>query len=157
MRRDTRNKEEGPLYLTAEGLDRLREELARLRRALPDLAAEAARTAAYGDRSDNAEYKDAKARLRRANFRVLEIEEDLKRVVLIHSGVAGGVVGLGATVELESDGVVFVFEIVGPAETNPSRGRISHVSPLGAELIGKKEGASVTLPTGKTYRIRDVR
>lgn len=160
MRRDIRKKEEGPIPMTEEGLRLLREELARLQRALPELAEETARTAAYGDRSDNAEYKDAKARLRRTNFRIIEIQNELKMVEIIRPGAAAGAIRLGSLVDLESEGIRFTFQIVGPRETNPTKGRISHVSPLGQLLLGRKEGEVVTLATEaglRAYQIIQVR
>jgi len=59
-------KEPEPFYVTQEGLDRLHERLAYLKRILPERAEEARRTAAHGDRSENDAYKAAKGSLRRA-------------------------------------------------------------------------------------------
>src|SRR3989338_5383221 len=91
-----------PIPLTIEGLRRLREKLARLKRIFPDLALEAQRTAAYGDRSDNAEYKEAKSALRRTQRQIWTIEDQLTRVVEISLGKsASGKIQLGSTVILE--------------------------------------------------------
>ena len=54
---------------------------------------------------------------------------------------------LGSTVVLETPQGEKTFEIVGPAESNPSRGRISHLSPLGEALIGQTIHATVTVRT----------
>src|SRR3990172_3718840 len=138
--------DDSPIHLTEEGLARMREELARLKRALPERIAEAQRTAAFGDRSDNAEYKDAKGTLRRTNYRIFELEDQLKRVVIIVTGVnSQGTVQLGSTVVLETNDGQKTYEIVGPRETDPADGRISHVSPLGAALMNRKKGDSVTI------------
>ena len=40
------------------------------------------------------------------------------------------------------------YQVVGPAETNPSRGRISHLSPLGAALMGHLGGDTVSFVNG---------
>jgi len=68
-----------------------------------------------------------------------------------------GQVQLGSTVILEKDGQQKTYEIVGPQETDPLRGRISHVSPLGSAILGRKQGEEITiLGTEKnetTYRI----
>src|SRR3989344_2893662 len=79
-------RDTGPVHLTPEGLKRLQERLAKLKKALPDYIAEAARTAAYGDRSDNAEYKEAKHILRRTHRQIFSLEDQLKRAVIIKSG-----------------------------------------------------------------------
>ena len=157
--------DDSPIHLTEEGLARMREELARLKRALPERIAEAQRTAAFGDRSDNAEYKDAKGTLRRTNYRIFELEDQLKRVVIIVTGVnSQGTVQLGSTVVLETNDGQKTYEIVGPRETDPADGRISHVSPLGAALMNRKKGDSVTIQPRagggngpQTYRILEIR
>ncbi len=149
------------MYLTAEGLAAMREELAHLKRVLPARIAETARTAAYGDRSDSAEYKDAKGLLRRTHWQILNIEEQLKRVEVISSGAnASGTVQLGSTVVLEHGGTQITFYIVGPLETDPGAGRISHLSPLGSALINHRAGDTVTITTrggAQEYRIKELR
>jgi transcription elongation factor GreA len=157
---ELRKRDEGPLYLTEDGLRTLQEKLARLKKAAPDLAAEAARTAAYGDRSDNAEYKDAKGRLRHTNWNILEIQDQLKRVVVIQPGRnALGTIQLGSKVTVEIHGKEKRFEIVGPHETDPGRGRISDRSPLGSALMGhaKNDVVRITTTTGlQEYQIKEV-
>lgn len=158
---ELKKRDDGPVYLTGDGLDKLKSELARLKAALPGYIEEAARTAAYGDRSDNAEYKDAKGRLRRTHYRIAEIEDQLKRVSIIKSGPsASGKIELGSTVVLEVDGVKKTYQILGARETNPSEGRISHVSPLGAALMGRSVGETVQVPSPKgikEYRVLEIR
>jgi transcription elongation factor GreA len=152
-----KKRDDGPVYLTEDGRDKLKSELARLKAALPGYIEEAARTAAYGDRSDNAEYKDAKGRLRRTHYRIAEIEDQLKRVSIIRSGPnASGRVELGSTVVLETGGKQATYYIVGPREADPGEGRVSHVSPLGAALMGRSKGDAVSIQTPKgvkEYRI----
>lgn len=138
-----------PVYLTPEGVKRLRARLERLKRSLPAIIEEAARTAAYGDRSDSAEYKEAKGILRRTKGQILDIEDQLKRVVEIRSGAyASGTVRLGSTVNVRSsNGKISIYRILGPSETDPAQGRISHTSPLGAALIGHSAGDSIVVQT----------
>ncbi len=170
-----------PIYMTPEGIERLREKLARLKRNLPKLAEETARTAAYGDRSDNAEYKQAKGALRYATYESYRIEDQLKRVVPIERGAGkGGIVQLGSTVTIAPAGTTpsggggkiagktagvgktkkeTTYEILGPTETNPTSGRISHLSPLGAAMMGHKVGDIVAIQTAtgkKEYTILKV-
>ena len=155
-----RKRDDGPVHLTEEGLTRLKEKLARLKQSLPALIAEAERTAAYGDRSDNAEYKDAKGTLRRTHRQIWSIEDQLKRVVLIRPGQhASGTVEIGSTVAVETEGVKRSFQILGSHETDPARGRISFKSPLGAALMHRKKGEAVTIQTNsgpRTYRILEI-
>ena len=154
-------RDESPIYLTPEGLKRLQDKLAHFKKDLPDYISETQRTAAYGDRSDNAEYKEAKSVLRRTHRQILSIEDRLKRAVMITSGRnAKGTVELGSTVLLElKGGVKSTFRILGPQETDPNKGIISHQSPLGAVLINHKKGDIVSLqtPNGiKEYRIIEI-
>lgn len=149
-----------PVHLTPEGIKRLRERLAKLKKDMPAFAEEAARTAAYGDRSDSSEYKEAKGILRRTHRQIFAIEDQLKRVVEIPSGPsASGTIQLGSTVKLESNGTIKTFRILGSSETNPGNGRISHVSPLGSALLGKVKGDVVevqTLNGARKYKVVDV-
>jgi transcription elongation factor GreA len=150
-----------PVHLTEDGIRKLKDKLTRLKSAVPNLAAEAQRTAAYGDRSDNAEYKLAKGALRRTNWQILEMEDQLKRVVPIAAGPAdSGTVEIGSTVVLEcADGARKRFRILGSHESDPARGRISYGSPLGAALVGRVKGDHVTvLAAGgsRTYRIIEI-
>src|SRR3989338_8596069 len=102
---ELRKRNDGPIYLTENGFQLLKEKLARLKRVLPERIAETARTAAFGDRSDNAEYKAAKGILRRTHYQILEIQEQIKRVVIIKpSRNASGTVQIGSTVVLEVNG-----------------------------------------------------
>ena len=166
-----RKPDDGPIHLTEDGFERLKARLERFKRAVPDLAAEAARTAAYGDRSDNAEYKLAKSALRRANWQILSIQDQLKRVVIIaHGADAAGKVQIGSEVVLEAvdaagstgsavSGAKKIYRILGSQETDPTRGRISFQSPLGAALIGRAKGDVVTVQVGdgeRKYLIREV-
>lgn len=150
-----------PVYLTPEGVRRLEARLERLKRALPAAINEAGRTSAYGDRSDNAEYKEAKGILRRTKGQILNIEDQLKRVVVISSGVdAAGKIQLGSTVKISVDGGVKIFRILGSSETDPGHGRISHTSPLGAALLGHaaEDVVTVKTPAGeKKYKIIDIK
>jgi transcription elongation GreA/GreB family factor len=154
---ELKKRDNGPVYLTEDGFARLQEKLARIKRSLPQLIDATAEAAAAGDRSDNAAYTSSKAALRRANWQILEIEDELKRASVITSGPdAAGAVKLGSVVILETDGGRKKFEIVGPKETDPSAGRISQQSPLGAAIIGKKTGDAVTIKIAngsREYRI----
>ena len=153
-------RDESPVNLTAEALAAMKDKVERLKAAIPRLADEAKRTADYGDRSENAEYKDAKGKLRGAHRQILSLQDQIKRAVVIKSGSgAGGKITLGSTVVLETGGRALTFRILGPHEADPDKGIISDKSPLGAALIGHKKGDEVKIASGKsgiTYRITDI-
>ncbi len=158
---ELRRKVEGPLHMTKEGLNTLKEKLERLKLALPKYIDETKRAAAFGDRSDNAEYKDAKSRLTRTHFQILRIQDQIKRAVIIPSGHnTSGTVQLGSTVILQSGKSRKTFQILGAHETNPTLGRISFQSPLGAALMNRKKGDTVTIQTlteSKKYIILEIK
>ena len=144
--------DEGPIYLTPEAIQRLKDRRAYLNALLPGLASEAQRTASFGDRSENAEYKDAKGKLRGAQREILRITDQLKRAVVIKPS-ANGKIQIGSTVVIQicvpagTPPPPQTFQIVGPDETNPDRGRISFKSPLGSALMGHVVGDVVMVET----------
>ncbi len=149
-----------PVYLTPEGIKRLQARLERLKQSLPAAIEEAARTAAYGDRSDNAEYKEAKGILRRTHGQIFNIEDQLRRAAVIPSGAdVAGTIRLGSTVKLSTGHAIRTFRIVGPSETDPPHGRISHKSPLGMALLGHVMGDVIIFetPSGtQEYKIVEI-
>ncbi|MBP7134212.1 transcription elongation factor GreA [Patescibacteria group bacterium] len=155
-----REDETAVIYLTPAGKQRLEREVDDLEHVQQRQAAEdVARTGAMGDLSENAEYQEAKHRLARIHGRIFSIKDRLRRVVLIQKQQAGGVIALGSTVTLEIGGKERIYELVGSSEVNPSRGRISHVSPLGQALLGHKAADVVVLTTENgemTYLIKSV-
>ncbi|MEK9170152.1 MAG: GreA/GreB family elongation factor [Patescibacteria group bacterium] len=158
---ELRRKVEGPLHITEKGLSDLKEKLARLKSALPEYVAETQRAAAFGDRSENDEYKEAKSRLTRTHWQILTITDQIKRAAIIPSGKnTSGIVKLGSSVVLKMSDGLETFRIVGPYETNPSLGRISFQSPLGAALMNHKKGDIVAIKTpvgSKNYIIIDIK
>ena len=147
-------------YLTEIGLRRLKETLDDLEKQQPQAIEDVSVAVAKGDLSENAEYQDARARLSRIQSRIFSIKDRLKRVQVIQHPTTPGRIGLGSTVVVETSGKQKTYEIVGPRETNPSRGRISHLSPLGTALMNHFAGESVVIRTDKeevAYRIIEVR
>ncbi|MBU6141584.1 transcription elongation factor GreA [Patescibacteria group bacterium] len=153
-------RDQGPVYLTEAGFRNLQSLHDRLKRSLPALIAETQRTAAFGDRSENAEYKEAKSLLRRTHRRILSIEDKIKRVVVIKEDGPTDAVRIGSTVKLAlASGEERTFQIVGPDETDPPRGRISFKSPLGAALMKHRVGDEVVFKTPRgsvVYRVLEI-
>ncbi len=156
-----RQWQSSPVHLTPEGLKRLKAKLARLKAMLPHLISETQRTRAYGDTSDNAEYKDAKVTNRRVQRQILAIQDQLKKVEIIEAGPGpAGAVRLGSTVVMEIKGIRKTFQVLGQQETDPAKGRISFESPLGAALMGRKPSEKVIVETPQgpqEYLIVEVR
>lgn len=119
----------------------------------PRTSLEVQRLAEMGDFSENAAYQMAKGKLRGINRRIDDIETRLKYAQIISSD-SNETVSLGNKVSLESSGIIKSYTILGSAETNPSKGIISHNSPLGQALLDRKLGDIIKIPSGtKEYKI----
>ncbi len=150
------HEDEGPELLTAGAIERMHRSLADLKAVQrPQAVTDLSEARAKGDLSENAEYQEAKGRLSRIDGRIFSLTERLKRAVVIERST-GGEIRLGSCVIVEVNGKQKTYDIVGPREADPSRGRISHVSPLGEALTGHVAGDTVTFdaPSGPvTYRV----
>jgi len=134
-------------HLTKKKYDELKTKLERLKRVRPRLAEEVKKYASDGDFSENAAYQIAKGRLRGVNQGIVELEDQLKRAILIKRKKNTGCVGIGCTVTLQdADGKNKTYTILGSAEADPALGIISHNSPIGSALMGRKIGDQVTVP-----------
>lgn len=136
-------------FITQDKLDELTRKLERLYDQRPQLAKEVGRLAELGDFSENVEYQLAKGKLRGVNQRILILENQLKHAQVISSHSNSDTIELGDSVTVESNGVRNTYQILGSSETNPDLGIISHNSPIGEALIGKKVGETVRVGIGK--------
>lgn len=157
MRLPTRKKElenmmkgdDGPVHLTKAGLQKLHEQIERLEKIeMPQAIKDVQITGEFGDFSENAEYQEAKHRLRSINSRIILLKDRLRKVIVIERDENDlDRIQLGSTVVLDMNGRTLTFELVGPQEANPMHGRISHLSPLGSHLIGHKAGETISVVT----------
>jgi transcription elongation factor GreB len=139
---------DGPIYITPEGHQKVREELEWLwKTERPRVTHEVEVAAAHGDRSENAEYKYGKRRLREIDKRLRFLSkrlENMKVVPLELQRRSEGKVAFGAWVVVEDeDGQEGCYRIVGPDEFDPDAGLISVQSPMARALMGKEEGDEV--------------
>src|ERR1043165_9935735 len=146
--------------MTAEGFQRLQEELKRLKTIeRPAIIKAIAEARDHGDLSENAEYHAARERQGFIEGRVMELEDKIARAEVIDvKKLSGAVIKFGATVKLadEETDEEQTFQIVGEDEADVSEGRLSITSPLARALIGKKKGESVEVSTprgAKSYEI----
>ena len=152
--------EAGPTYLSAEGIARLRAELAELTTVRrPEVIARIKSAKELGDLKENADYTAAREEQSFLEGRIATIEGLLRTAVVIEAHGADGRAHVGSRVSVEEiggDDDVVVYRIVGSAEADPAAGRISNVSPVGRALIGRSIGdvVTVTTPRGAVeYRI----
>lgn len=128
------------LYLTKEGLDELKSELAELKDTKRiEIAKRIKNAREMGDLSENAEYHSAKEEQAFIEGRISELEEIVKHAK-VSTGKSKDEVSVGAKVTVHIDGDEEIFHLVGAPEADPTKGKISHESPLGAKLMGKKVG-----------------
>lgn len=114
-----------------------------------------------GDLSENAEYQEARDLQAATEERIKKLEELLKYTIIHTEGKKKSEVGFNSKVSIRKDGSPEVHEytIVGSEEADMRVKKLSHVSPLGAALMGKKKGDVFTFatPSGKqTYTIEKV-
>lgn len=138
-----------PVYLTADGLQKIKEELEFLtgtrRKEVARMIAEAK---AEGDISENAGYDEAKTAQGFLEGRIRELEAIIKHAEVIQESTKPkGEASLGRTVIVREVGTDYeeTYTIVGSLEADPASGRISNSSPLGKSLLGKKIGDRVTV------------
>jgi len=149
------------VILTKEGLEKLKteyEELVNTKRK--DIVDRIAKAREQGDLSENGAYHAAKEEQAFIEGRIEELEVILKNALVEVSTTTDGTVKVGSLVKVKIEGGEEEFSIVGAPEANPTERKISHESPLGSALVGKKVGdvVQVEAPVGKiAYEILAVR
>jgi transcription elongation factor GreA len=138
------------VYLTADGIKKLQEELDYLvgvRR--PEVARQIAEAKADGDISENAGYDEAKNAQAFVEGRILTLKNLLSNAVLIHENGSKETVGLGSTVTIQDVeyGDQETYTIVGSTEVDPGNGRISLKSPIWRALLGHHKGDMIDVQT----------
>lgn len=139
------------IILTQEGLDELKaefEELTKVKRPAAVDRLSNARDA--GDLSENSEYTSAKEDLSFIDGRISELEEIIRTAKVAPAHPKGNI-DIGSHVTLTINGKHEAFHLVGEWEADPMNKKISHSSPLGMALVGKKVGdvIEVSAPAGK--------
>jgi transcription elongation factor GreA len=114
-----------------------------------------------GDLSENAEYQEARELQAATEERIRKLEELVKRAHIMTDGKKKDIVGFGSKVTIKKEGSPEAHEytIVGSEEADMRARKLSHVSPLGAAIMGRKKGEVFTFetPNGKqTYAVEKV-
>lgn len=147
------------MMLTKEGLAELKaeyDELVDTKR--PAAVARLSDARSLGDLSENSEYAAAKQDLAFIDGRITELEEII-RMAKVVTNHGKSHVDVGCKVTLHVNGKKDVYTVVGEWEADPKEKKISHESPLGRALMGKKSGDSVEVeaPAGKVlYKIMHI-
>lgn len=137
--------------LTAQDLKKMREELDYRRLTLmPELLEEVKRTRAFGDLSENYEYKVAKQEQNRNRSRIRYLERMIASARLIEDKSANDEVGLFDRVTLKMFGKKKVIQVVSTVRCDALKGLISLESPMGKAILGRKVGETVHVRVSDT-------
>ncbi|MCR4747086.1 MAG: transcription elongation factor GreA [Clostridiales bacterium] len=151
------------ILLTSDGLKELQDELEHLKTVGRKEMSEKIKVAlSFGDLSENAEYDEAKSEQGKLESRINELEAILQNYKLIDEAeLPSDIVNRASKVtirDMETKEEI-TYQIVGPQQANPMKGRISDESPVGKALLGKKKGATVSVETPAgvlKYKIVDI-
>jgi transcription elongation factor GreA len=144
-----------PIYLTAKGLEKIKEELRYLKdERRQELADYMGSAIADGDLRESAAYDEARLLQSANEARIADLEEIVHRAKVVeHEEGAEAIAALGANLELEdSSGERVNFSLVGTHEADVLENRISDESPLGRTLLGKRSGDKVQW-NGVDYKV----
>jgi transcription elongation factor GreA len=152
-----------PLYISTDGLQRLKDEFEYLTKTKKQEVADRIDHAKdLGDLKENAEYHDAKDEMAFVSGRIMELADSINRAVIIEKS-ADGMVSVGSNVKVRFTAAGKEKEktltITGAAESDPLQGLISNESPLGQGLLGRAVGDSIDIeiPAGKaSYTILEI-
>jgi transcription elongation GreA/GreB family factor len=148
-------KKEGTIPFTKEGYEKVLEEKTKLLAARPEAVEHLAKARQMGDLSENGYYKASRARLSFLDAQIRR-NERLVRLGRIVQATGSGSVEIGSLVTISDGTNQYSYTIVGGYESDPAAKTISHVSPIGKALMGKRiqETIEVQVPAGiKKYTV----
>jgi len=141
-------------YITEEGLQKLKEELERLKNVeRPQIAKMLAEATEKGDLTENAEYSAAKEAQAMLEMRIARLESQISRARIIdESKIDTSSVRLLNKVKIRNklNNSVMEYQIVPESEANLKQGKIAINSPIAQGLIGRKVGevVEIKVPSG---------
>jgi len=147
--------------LTAEGRKALEEKLQYLETTRRrEVSLQMKNAIDHGDISENAEYDEARTAYLQLEKQINEVAGLIARARVVQdSDIDTNTVGIGSLVEIEDvgdGGKKQTLRLVGPTETNPDEGKISHLCPIGMSLMHAELGdvVAVKTPGGvKNYKV----
>lgn len=147
--------------ITKEGLKEIQEEYDKLVSVKrPEAVKRITETRTIGDLTEDNEHTQARQALSFVDGRISELGEVIKNAQIISQGnKKHKQVNLGCQVTVAGGGKTLVYHLVGEWEADPTEMKISHKSPLGQSLLGKKVGEKVEVeaPAGKiVYTIKKI-
>ena len=139
--------------LTKIDIEKMEVELEKLRDEWPAIIEEVQRTRAFGDLSENYEYKAAKQAQNHNRSRQRYLEGMIKTAKIIEDNSSQNEVGLYDKVEIyiPEDDETQIMQIVTTVRVDPMKGLVSRESPFGKAVMGKKVGDEVTIAVNDNY------
>ncbi len=147
------------ILLTKQGLENLRQEFDRLNKRRPEIIERVEEARQQGDLKENAEYQNSREELTFIDGRIEELKSVLERAEVADENNGCQEVALGCKVTVGVNQDEHVYHLVGEWEADPMEKKISHQSPLGKALMGKKIGqeVEVEVPAGKlNYKVLSI-
>lgn len=141
-------------YETQRGLEIIRQKVKKLEHDLATSIPDALnKAAAFGDRSENAEYDEAKRWQRDSQEELGILKQYLSNVVIVSKQGSYDHVVFGSYVKLLENETEKIYKIVGKYESDASKGLIFYASPIGKILLNKKIGDffEFQTPSKKTH------
>ncbi len=138
------------VILTEQGLKELQDEVNYLSTVKREEVAERIRAARdFGDITENSEYDDAKNEQALLEHRIGLLQEKLRRARVIKaSEIDTDRVSVGSSVTMRDldSGQVRIYTVVGSAEADPTKAKVSNESPIGQAIMGRRVGEEVVVP-----------
>lgn len=143
-------KREPRIPFTKQGYEKVLQDIQTLQKDRPSAVENLRKAREMGDLSENGYYKAARARLSSIDANLRKLDR-LRKLGVVVSSEHNGCVDIGSTVALKDESGVYTYTIVGGYESDPKNHTISHLSPLGKALMGKKVGDTsvVRAPVGE--------
>jgi transcription elongation factor GreA len=142
-------RKEATIPFTKSGYQKVLEEKTKLLTERPEAVEHLRKSREMGDLSENGYYKASRARLSFLDARIRRIER-LVRLGRVVESTGSGRIEIGSTVTISDGAKQYEYVVVGGYESDPSKKTISHISPIGRALLGKKENDTVEVhaPSG---------
>lgn len=140
-------------YITAEGLEKLKGELAQLIAQRPIISKQIAEARDKGDLSENAEYDAAKEAQGLLELKISKLENTIANArVIDESHINTEQIQMLNKVKLKNltNNTTVEYTLVGESEANFREGKLAVATPIGKALIGRKKGdvVEVMVPSG---------
>jgi len=136
-------------YFTKQGLENLKNELKDIKEnQVEETKKLIAEARAFGDLKENAGYHDARDKMSFLLGRIEQLENAINEAVIKEKDGTDENVQIGSKIKIMFDGKEENYEVVAPTESNILKNKISYQSPLGQQLIGKKEGIEFDFMAG---------